>query len=171
MKAGYHMILRKKKIYLDTSVISYLRQDDAPERMADTLELWETLKADIYEIFVSDVTVGELARCAEPKRTELFELLEEIRYIEIKTSDNDEIVALSVEIQNQGLLPRKSVNDHLHIAAAMSEGCHVIVSWNFKHLVNIRTIDGIRVIATLNHYNPVDICSPTMLIERSDQDE
>jgi hypothetical protein len=68
-------------------------------------------------------------------------------------------------------LPPKSVNDRLHIAAAMTEGCHIIVSWNFKHLVNIRTIDGIRVIAALNNYNPVDICSSTMLLERSDSDE
>ena len=31
--------MRKIKVYLDTSVISYLSQDDAPERMRDTHEL------------------------------------------------------------------------------------------------------------------------------------
>lgn len=30
--------MRKRRIYLDTSVISYLRQADAPELMMDTLE-------------------------------------------------------------------------------------------------------------------------------------
>ncbi len=30
---------RKFKVYLDTSVISYLQQEDAPERMKDTLAL------------------------------------------------------------------------------------------------------------------------------------
>jgi hypothetical protein len=35
--------MRKLKVYLDTSVISYLYQLDAPEKMKDTLELWELL--------------------------------------------------------------------------------------------------------------------------------
>lgn len=34
---------RKLKVYLDTSVISYLRQEDAPERMKDALALWTQL--------------------------------------------------------------------------------------------------------------------------------
>lgn len=33
--------MRKLKVYLDTSVISYLKQEDAPERKKDTLELWK----------------------------------------------------------------------------------------------------------------------------------
>lgn len=33
--------MRKIKVYLDTSVISYLPQEDSPERMKDTLELWK----------------------------------------------------------------------------------------------------------------------------------
>ena len=36
--------MRKKKIYLDTTVISHLRHDDRPDWMADTLELWDILK-------------------------------------------------------------------------------------------------------------------------------
>ena len=67
--------MRKKKIYLDTSVISYLRQEDAPERMAETLEFWEILKAGKYDVYISDVVIAELMRCFEPKQRELFALL------------------------------------------------------------------------------------------------
>lgn len=31
-------VMEKLKVYLDTSVVSYLKQDDAPERMAETLQ-------------------------------------------------------------------------------------------------------------------------------------
>lgn len=34
----------KLKIYLDTSVISYLQQEDAPEKMRDTLDLWSKIE-------------------------------------------------------------------------------------------------------------------------------
>lgn len=36
--------MRKLKVYLDTSVISHLLQEDVPEKMADTRQLWEMFK-------------------------------------------------------------------------------------------------------------------------------
>ena len=44
--------MRKKRIYLDTSVISYLRQEDAPTEMCDTLEFWEMLKLGKYDVYI-----------------------------------------------------------------------------------------------------------------------
>ena len=41
---------RKLKVYLDTSVISHLIQDDVPEKIADTRKLWEMFKNGIYDI-------------------------------------------------------------------------------------------------------------------------
>jgi len=138
--------------------------------MSDTLEFWGILKTGKYDVFISDVVTGELAKCSEPKRTELFELLNEVQYNEIQVSDNEEITTLAIEIGKQGMLPPKSINDRLHIAAAMYTGCNIIVSWNFNHMVNITTIDGVRIIAALNNLNPLDIFSPTMLLERGDLD-
>ena len=56
---------RKIKVYLDTSVISYLDQQDAPEKMQETREVWELIKAGHYEIFISDVVLRELNDCKE----------------------------------------------------------------------------------------------------------
>ncbi|MDR0951750.1 MAG: PIN domain-containing protein [Oscillospiraceae bacterium] len=160
----------KKRIYLDTSVISYLRQEDAPEKMAETLEFWEILKTGKYEVYISDVTIFELSKCLEPRRAELLALLSKIDYNEIETKDHADITELSIAIAKQKLLPERSVNDRLHIAAAILSGCNILVSWNFKHLVNVKTIDGVRMISIANNLNPVDIYSPTMLFERSDTD-
>ena len=38
--------MRKLKVYLDTSVISHLAQEDVPEKMTDTLKLWECLRME-----------------------------------------------------------------------------------------------------------------------------
>jgi len=158
--------MRKKKIYLDTSVISYLRQEDTPDRMAETLEFWEILKRGKYEVYISDVVDAELSRCAEPKRSELFTLLEDVWYTEITVDGNTEIEALEAEIEKLNILPPRSDNDRLHIAAAIFAGCHIIVSWNFKHLVTEQTIDGVRQVCIANHLKPIDIYAPTVLLER-----
>ena len=39
---------RKLKVYLDTSVVSHLWQIDAPEKMQETLALWEEFKKDKF---------------------------------------------------------------------------------------------------------------------------
>ena len=36
--------MSKIKVYLDTSVISHLLQEDVPEKMADTRRLWDMFK-------------------------------------------------------------------------------------------------------------------------------
>ena len=45
-------LIRKAKIYLDTSVLSYLKQDDSPERTAVTLKFWEELKTAKILIYI-----------------------------------------------------------------------------------------------------------------------
>ena len=159
--------MRKKKIYLDTTVISHLQHEDKPEWMADTLELWEILKTGKYDVYISDVVMAELMRCPEPKLSELLTLLDDVRYTEIKVESNAEILALAAEVKKLNLIPPKSENDRRHIAAALYGGCSIIVSWNFNHFVTEKTIDGVRQICFENHIKPVDIYAPTILLERS----
>ena len=52
--------MRKLKVYLDTSVISYLSQEDTPERMKDTLELWKDFANGKYDVYLSQVTLEEI---------------------------------------------------------------------------------------------------------------
>lgn len=45
--------MKRLKVYLDTSVISYLDQKDAPEKMEETLRLWALFRKEIYEVYIS----------------------------------------------------------------------------------------------------------------------
>lgn len=60
--------MEKLKVYLDTSVISHLLQEDVSEKMADTRQLWEMFRAGKYEVYLSTVTLEELKGCSEPKQ-------------------------------------------------------------------------------------------------------
>ena len=94
---------RKIKVYLDTSVISYLDQQDAPEQMKETREVWERIKAGQYEVFISDVVLRELADCKEEaKRELLIGRLAEIKYNLIAV--DDDIAKLAEKIVTKGVL-------------------------------------------------------------------
>lgn len=68
----------KLKIYLDTSVISHLMQEDVPEKMADTRKLWEMFQKGVYDVCLSTVTLQEIDDCPEPKRSSLWGYLNQI---------------------------------------------------------------------------------------------
>lgn len=52
-------------------MVSYLYKEDAPEKMQDTLSLWELFKEGVYEVFVSDIVFREIDRCSEEKSESL----------------------------------------------------------------------------------------------------
>ena len=155
--------MRKLKVYLDTSVISYLSQEDAPERMKDTLELWKDFVNGKYEVYLSQVTLDEIEKCSESKRNKLYDYLSDIEYTKLEI--NEEIVELAQKIINMGILRQKSFDDCQHIAAAVVNACDCIISWNFKHIVNIKTIRGVRAITNLEGYKGIDIINPSVLLE------
>ena len=155
--------MNRIKIYLDTSVISYLDQQDAPERMKETQEIWELFKKGQYEIYISDVVVYEINKCSMEKREILLDYLDQIEYTIIETDEGT--VELAEKFIDFGFLKRKSYDDCRHIAAAILAGCDFIISWNFKHIVNIKTIHGVRAITNLTGYKSIDILSPTVLLE------
>ena len=155
--------MERLKVYLDTSVISHLMQEDVPEKMADTLKLWDMFKAKKYDVYLSTVTLQEISDCPEPKRGVMLDYLEEIEYTPIEITDDMSDVAQ--QLIDMGILTQKSYDDCQHIAAAVIYGCDCIISWNFKHIVNIKTIRGVRAITNLKGYKPIEILNPSVLLE------
>ena len=111
---------RKLKVYLDTSVISYLQQEDAPERMKDTLALWTQFEDGKYDTCLSQVTLDEVGECREPKRTVLYEYLSRISYTKLEITD--EVLKVANQIIDMGILTKKSIDDCQHIATAVVHG-------------------------------------------------
>lgn len=155
--------MQKLKVYLDTSVISHLSQEDAPEKMADTRQLWELFKNEKFDVYLSTVTLEEVSDCPEPKKSKMYEYLEQINYTPIRITDD--MTDIAQQIVDMGILTRKSFDDCQHIAAAVIFGCDCIISWNFRHIVNIKTIRGVRAITNLKGYKPIEILNPSVLLE------
>lgn len=160
--------MRKQKIYLDTSVVSYLYQEDVPEKMQDTLKLWETFKKQDYEVYISDIVLNEIYECNEEKLQILLNYLNQIDYIVVRT--DEDTIELAEKFIDFGILKQKSFDDCQHIAAAIIAGCDIITSWNFKHIVNVKTVRGVKTITTLEGYKDLLIYPPSVLVEEEDDD-
>ena len=157
--------MSKLKIYLDTSAIGYLDEITSPKEMEEMQSLWVLIKNGVYSVVISPVVMDELmANLNIAKRDILLSNLGQIEYAISEVTEDVHKIAKSVVIN--GVLPEKNYNDCLHIACAITSRCDCIVSYNFKHLVNIQTIKGVRAISNLHGNGNIDIVSAITLIQR-----
>lgn len=155
--------MRKLKIYLDTSVISHLQQEDVPEKMRETRELWEQFKQrEDVEIVISRLVLNELYQCDKQKLSFMLNQLAQLDYTEVPITDSERKLA-DIYLQN-GVLRKKSMDDLTHIATATLNDCRYIVSWNFKHFVNPKTINAINAINLTMDLPQIGIVSPSMML-------
>ncbi len=132
--------MKKTRIYLDTSVISFLLADDAPEKQAITQQFFETCVAEaVYEVVISPLVIDELAATMDTeKRSELLRLAEHYALDVVETdSDIDEIGRLTKAYVDAQIIPANKEDDAAHIAIATINGADVLLSWNYKHLANL----------------------------------
>ena len=112
---------------------------------------------------MSTVTLEEISACPEPKRSQLREYLGQISFTTLDISND--VAEVAQQIIDMGILTQKSYDDCQHIGAAVVNECDCIISWNFKHIVNIKTIRGVRAITNLKGYRPIEILNPSVLLE------
>lgn len=85
-----------------------------------------------------ELVFDEINKCNQKKEL-LLERINEIDYIELKI--DNEIIDLVTEYLSDDVLTLKNIDDLTHIAFAVSNEIDYILSWNFKHFVNINTIN------------------------------
>jgi predicted nucleic acid-binding protein len=154
--------MRKRKIYLDTSVISHIEQSEKPSEQAYSRELFDYIKAGRYEVYLSVVVFDEIEDCSSSLREALLGHISEINFEKIGITDA--VNSLARTIIERNVLPKKSIRDSQHIAAAITADCDYIVSWNMKHMANVDTNTGIRLITIAGGYKDILLVPPSMLL-------
>ncbi len=148
----------KQRVYLDTSVISALDDMRWPERAELTRSFWAN--REMYEVSTCEVAREEIERTSDPQRlAQMLLLLDEI-VVHPLTPEMDD---LANEFVVAGVFPGKVLDDALHVAAAVLTRSEILLSWNFKHLVNRRGRAAVHSIVLARGLPPVEIISPPEL--------
>lgn len=113
------------------------------------------------------MVLDEIGHCKEDKQKILLSYLQQIKHTVVPIDENT--IGLAEKFIDFGVLKRKSFDDCRHIACAILSGCDIIISWNFKHIVNVKTIRGIKVITTLEGYKDLLIYPPSALLEEEEE--
>lgn len=160
--------MRKTKLYLDTSVPSFLFADDSPEKREVTLQFWDILKMGLYDIVISDILLTEISRSEIPSPQELEYKLSEI-ILEI-VSVNEDVFSLAQKYVEEGIIPQTYRDDALHIALATHSEADALISWNFKHIVKLKTIRGVNGINRMLGLKELEILTPQSWIQEDNNE-
>ncbi len=148
--------MKPLSLYIDTSVIGGYFD---PEFTVATRELWRQMEAGKYPFYASSVSVSELVRAPDHVRT----LMANTFAGSILTL-TPEAVALAAHYMAAKVVPVRYAEDADHVAVAVVHKIDLVVSWNFKHLVNLHRESAFNAVNLLQGYPPVRIVNPQQLI-------
>jgi len=153
----------KPKVYIETSVISYLtarasRDVVVAGRQAVTQEWWEEHR-ERFDVFISELVEEEMAQgdpVAAALRAEKAEGIESLHI-------SEEAEHLAEKLISTGTVPVGSEEDALHIATASAHGMDYLLTWNFKHINNAEKKAAILAVVESCEFNCPALCSPEEL--------
>jgi predicted nucleic acid-binding protein len=147
------------RIYLDTSVFGGYFDSE--------FELWTKILFDKiikgeYRIIYSRLTDIELTPAPE-KVKELVNSLpkSQVEFIDV----TDEATHLAEQYLNENVVGKTSLADCVHIALATLNNADILVSWNFKHIVNVNRIRGYNAVNYKFGYKILEIRTPREILE------
>jgi hypothetical protein len=152
-----------KRVYIDTSVVGGNFDKEFSE---DTLPFFKRVMNGEITIIVSDLLEAELLRAPEFVK-ELLDNLPETSKETIKLSE--EAIMLADKYIEAKVVGRTSRADCQHIAIATLCHADVLVSWNFKHIVNLDRIRGYNGINFQNGYQMIEIRTPKEIFSYGDE--
>jgi predicted nucleic acid-binding protein len=156
----------KNKIYVETSVLSYLvaRQSRDPIKAARQLQakaLWNA--QDRFQLLISPTVIEEAQR-GNSQQAQL--RLQAAQVLQILPLSSEAAFLAQLLIERQAL-PKDAVADALHIAIATVNRIKVLASFNFKHLASVFARAKIEHTLRQLGYEPPLIASPQEIIGAS----
>ena len=146
------------RVYVDTSVVGGMFD---PEFERRTKPFWNAVADGRIRIIVSDILEEELAKAPEHVQA-FFHRLPKTQIDRVTAAEESD--ALAEQYIMAGVVGQTSFDDCRHIALATLTRADVLVSLNFKHIVNIRRIQGYNGVNMLHGYPTIEIRTPDEVI-------
>ncbi|MDR2168685.1 MAG: hypothetical protein LBP59_00910 [Planctomycetaceae bacterium] len=146
------------RIYIDTSIVGGIFDD---EFAFETKALFERLKSGEIIFVVSSVLKQELKMAPQYVQEVLNKYDSNCFEYVLLTQEAIELADCYIA---EKVVGKTCVEDCRHIAIATLNKVDVLVSWNFKHIVNLDKIRGYNSINVKKGYNVIEIKTPRDLI-------
>lgn len=150
------------RVYADTSVFDGTCDREFAEASTAFFDL---VRSSRFQLVVSTVVLDELVNAPEEVRSFFHEML---AYTEV-VEPSGQAETLQQAYMDAHIVAAAHGQDAFHVASASTSGCAIIVSWNFKHIVNYRRVPLYNAVNVGAGYTPITICSPLEIVDDEDE--
>lgn len=125
----------KRKLYLETSVISYLTARPSKNvieagHQQSTYLFWD--RRDEFDLSASELVLTECASGDTEAASKRLAALHGIHLLEITAYS----IELAKDLVAVGIVPAKAAEDALHISIATVHFADYLLTWNCRHIAN-----------------------------------
>lgn len=149
------------RAYADTSVFGGVFDEEFKK---PSKKFFDIIRAGDIKLLTSELVREEIQ--AGPHKVQAF--FEEILSFAEVVGISKAVLELQKTYVNKKIVSKKYATDALHVALATVAGARVIVSWNFKHIVNFQKIPMYNAANASQGYHPIGIYSPLEVTEYED---
>jgi hypothetical protein len=147
----------RNRVYADTSVFGGIVDREFTKA---SVRFFDWVRAGKLNLAISTLVTDELRGAPE----EVWSLFQEMTSISDKIGVTPEAIALREAYLKARIVSPKWKIDAFHVALASVANCAIIISWNFKHIVNYRRIPLYAAVNMIEGYQPIAIHSPLEVI-------
>lgn len=152
------------KIYIETSIVSYLIARPSSNLIAaawqkETVDWWGSQR-DRFSLYISEVVIEEAGRGDSLAASKRLEVLAGLQILPL----NEAAVGLSKALIQEGGVPKKALDDALHISIAAVHAVDFLLTWNCRHIDNAEMKPKIRSICQKHGFQCPEIATPIELM-------
>lgn len=148
----------KSRIYIDTSVIGGCFDTEFKEW---SNKLFEEFKTGIKIAIISDITLDELSLARDEVKNQINLIPEQFKEYLLNDDEAEELASRYIK---EKVVSKKFYEDAMHIAIATISKVDVLVSWNFRHIVNLDKIRMYNAVNLKNGYSLIEIRNPREIL-------
>ena len=153
------------KLYLETTIPSYLTARRSPlARIAadqQTTQDWWDFRRQEYEMFVSEAVLDEAADGDSDFAAHRLGMLTGLPRLQT-TPEADALVEL---LLRSDIIPAKAATDAVHLALSAAHRMDYLLTWNCKHIHNLKLERRIEAACEVFGFTCPIICTPAELME------
>jgi len=154
----------KLRVYIDSSVVGGYFDDEFED---DTKAFFERIFNKEFLVHFSEISETELSLAPDFVKDLKTRIPSDCyKFLDLDDESRD----LAQTYINEKILGKASLNDAFHIAIATVNRLDVLVSWNFKHIVNFDKIKHFNSTNLRLGYPMIDIRSPREFIRYENND-
>ncbi len=151
-------------LYIETSIVSYLRQRPSAQVVAAARQLlthrWWSDERSYYELVTSQYVLDESSAGDSVLASERLELLDGIPLLPL----DPQVGLIANEIMSRAILPAHALINALHIAVVAYHRVQYLLTWNCTHIANAKILPRIhKALTDLGYPIPI-ICTPEEMV-------